>query len=195
MENQVQDWKKFSTEEIEILLPDTFIGGHPKKDKKRIEAEIAKVPEKFQKLFQNYFKSGAKGFYTPLMAVDTKADESYDYLTVFSVNVEKLSLLKLGTSLEKYLDESIKQLGKNGKLVEKGLVNLQNYQAARTVLHYMKNAGLFKKPTITLQIAVIYTIKVTSRIWNFFYFTTPARYEIESPIFEQSIDSVLIKSK
>jgi hypothetical protein len=195
MDNQSRNWKKFSTEEIEILLPDTFIGGQPKKDKKKIEAEILKVPLKYQKIMKNYFKSQSKDYDTPLITVDTMVDDSYDYLTILTTNIEKLPLLKIGLSLEKYIDQSIKKIGKKGKLIEKGLVNLQNYQASRVVMHYMENAGLFKKPTKTLQIAIIYSIKVSSRIWNFFYFTTPARYEIELPYFEESIDSVIIKSK
>ncbi len=41
MEQSSLEWKKFSTEDLEIMLPSTFIGGHPKKDKKAIEAAIA----------------------------------------------------------------------------------------------------------------------------------------------------------
>jgi len=195
MDDLSRNWKKFSTNEVEIMLPDTYIGGHPKKDKKLIEAEIMKVPLKYQKIMKNYFKSGSKEYETPLITVDTMIDDTYDYLTIFMVNIEKLPLLKTGISLEKYVEQNEKQLGKNGKLVEKGLVNLQNYQASRLVLHYLENAGLFKKPTKVLQIAVVYSIKVTSRIWNFFYFTTPARFDLELPLFEESIDSVHIKSK
>jgi hypothetical protein len=193
MENQVLDWKKYTTEELEIVLPKTFIGGDPKKDKKAIASAISKVPEKYQQSMNIFFKKGNSKGHTPFMAIDSKVDESYDYLTCVNSFIEILPLFQRGVSIEKYLAEFSKKLGKQYKLVEEGLVTLQNYQAGRVIIHIMEKAGLFKKPTKILQIGIVYTMKVGSRVWNFFYYTTPARYDLELPVFEQSVDSVLIK--
>ena len=56
MENNDLEWKKFTTRELEIMLPRTFIGGDPKKDKKTIEEKIAKIPKKYRIYYKNFFK-------------------------------------------------------------------------------------------------------------------------------------------
>lgn len=191
MEQPGLEWMKFATDELEIMLPSTYIGGNPKKDKKAIEAAIDRAPEKYRPIYKAYFKGGASS----LMAADTHVDESYDYITVVNVTYDKVPLMSYGINMEKYLKEGLGRLGKNVEIAEKGIIALQNYQAARVVMNSRENRGMFKKPGDVLQIVVVYTIRVTSRFWDFFFSTTPARFAKESLIFDQSMHSVEIKSK
>jgi DNA-binding ferritin-like protein (Dps family) len=188
MENNGLNWKKFSTKEFEIMLPGTFIGGDPKKDKKTIEAQIAKLPEKYHK----YYKTILIGGKTPFIVADTKIDENDPIITVVSAAFDKLPLFSFGMSMEKYLKEALGHLGKNAEIVEKGVVALQNYQAARVVVNNRENRGFLRKPGEIQQIIVFFSIKLKTKFWDFFFATTPARYEKELPFFEQSMYSIVI---
>ena len=187
MENNSLNWKKFSTKEFEIMLPGSFIGGDPKKDKKEIEAKIAELPEKYRAVFKSLFN----GKNCPFFAVDTNINESDPIITVVNTSFDKLPLFSFGMTMEKYLQEGLGRLGKNVEIVEKGVVALQNYQAARVVINNREKGGLFKKPGEIQQIIVFFSIKLKTKFWDFFFATTPARFEKELPIFEQSMHSIL----
>jgi len=174
---------------LEIMLPRTFIGGDPKKDKKTIEEKIAKIPEKYRIYYKNFFK----GENCQFMAADTKIDENDPVITHVHTLVQKLPLFSFGMTMEKYLEEVLKRHGRNFEIVEKGVVALRDYQAARVIINIREKKGPFKKPGEIQQITVIFSIKLKTKLWDFFFATTPARYEKEIPIFEQSIQSIVIK--
>jgi hypothetical protein len=95
--------------------------------------------------------------------------------------------------MEKYLGEALKHLERNVEVVEKSVVALQNFQAARIIVNYRKNRGIFRKPGEVLQIMVFYSIKLKTKFWDFFFATTPARADEEIPVFDQCMYSVMIR--
>ena len=48
-------WKKIETEELSIMVPKNFIGGNPKKDKKRIMEEINNLDERYRPSLKKFF--------------------------------------------------------------------------------------------------------------------------------------------
>jgi len=57
MNNVSEEWKKISTDTIELMLPESFIGGHPKKDKSAIQEQISHKPEELREIYKNMFKA------------------------------------------------------------------------------------------------------------------------------------------
>ena len=49
MTDAQEKWKKISSDTLEIMLPKSFIGGNPRKDKRRITEEISRCPEDLKK--------------------------------------------------------------------------------------------------------------------------------------------------
>lgn len=182
-------WKKFSTEELDIMLPRTYIGGHPKKDKKTIEVALAKESANSQKLLKPFFKVGGYSF----MAAETHVDETIMYITALVVSSEKIPLLNLGMSMEKHLKEYRSRSAGNLEKSEEGLLSLQNYQAARLVMVKREPGGLFKKPGEIQQFFFLYSIRNGTHFWDFLFSTLPVRYESNAAIFDQAMHSVAIK--
>ena len=82
-------WKKIETEELSIMVPKNFIGGNPKKDKKRIMEEINNLDERYRPSLKKFFSLPQFIF----SAVDTNIDESTTYLSSLLVNYDKIPLL------------------------------------------------------------------------------------------------------
>ncbi len=123
-------WKKFETEDLSIMLPDSFIGGNPKKDKKRIKEELELVPENHRSRIQAILANTA----CPFIAVDTIVDDSFTFYTTLTITFDKLPLLQRNMSMEKYLVEAKKRIGQTVIFAEEGTSATKNYSAARLVI-------------------------------------------------------------
>jgi hypothetical protein len=71
---------------LDIMLPDTYIGGDPGKEKKEIEARIAKIAEPYRPMYKVFFKSKN----APFLAADSVVHENDPVITVVSTGVDKL---------------------------------------------------------------------------------------------------------
>ena len=163
MNDVSEKWKKISTDAIEIMLPETFIGGNPNKDKRTIQEQISHQPEELREIYKYMFKAIKSEF----SAVEVHKEQEKNQFMLVSLVVEKIPWREWGTSLESYLEKSLKTLGRNVDIGEKGLVALQNYQAARVVTYVRENRGLFKKPGEINQVLWTYTIKESHRFLEF----------------------------
>jgi hypothetical protein len=181
-------WKKFATEDLSIMLPDSFIGGNPKKDKKRIKEELELVPENHRPRIQAILSNTA----CPFIAADTIVDDSFTFYTTLAITFDKLPLLQRSMSMEKYLVEAKKRIGKTVIFAEEGTSATKNYSAARLVIFNRETKGIFKKPGEINQKILVYSIKTRTRFWDFFFGATPGKFEELLPVFELCIDSVVL---
>jgi hypothetical protein len=182
-------WKKIETEELSIMIPRNFIGGNPKKDKKRIAEEINKLDEKYRLTLKKFFSLPQFIF----SAVDTNIDESTTYLSNLLMLNEKIPLLSRSMPMEKYIKESKKRLPKKMVITEEGASQTRNYPAARILLYEQESKGLFKKSDKIVRNLLFYSIKTRTKFWDFTFASGHEKFDEMLPIFEQIMDSVELK--
>ena len=154
MTDAQEKWKKISSDTLEIMLPKSFIGGNPRKDKRRITEEISRCPEDLQKAYKSLFKGRLFMF----VAGELKKEGQVIHVLNMGVKVVPLPLLEWGASLEKLVEKELPK-GKVYTVAEKGLIALANYQAARAVIQLRESRGAFKAPGEVKQVMWLYTLK------------------------------------
>jgi hypothetical protein len=162
--NDIQ-WKKIETEELSIMVPKSFIGGNPKKDKKRIIEEINTLDERYRPSLMSSLSKPQFIF----SAVDSHVDENTIYLSVLCVGYEKIPLLSRSMPMEKYIKECKKRLPKKMVITEEGASQTRNYPAARILLFEQESKGIFKKPGKIVQNFLFYSIKTRTKFWDFYF--------------------------
>ena len=190
MTDAQEKWKKISSDTLEIMLPKSFIGGNPRKDKRRITEEISRNPEDLQKAYKSLFKGRLFMF----VAGELKKEGQVIHVLNMGVKVVPLPLLEWGASLEKLVEKELPK-GKVYTVAEKGLIALANYQAARAVIQLRESRGAFKAPGEVKQVMWLYTLKEAHRSWIFYCVSDAAQADRAREIYEQAMQSLQLKVK
>jgi len=120
-------------------------------------------------------------------------DDSFTFFTSLTVCFDNIPLFMHSMKIEKYLQEAKKRLGRNVNYIEEGISATQNYSAARLVIFEKQSKGLFRAPGEVIRKVLLYSIKMRTRFWDFFYSAKADIFDDLVPVFEKSIDSVVIK--
>lgn len=184
-------WQTFETDDLSIQLPGTFIGGNPKKDKEKIQRDILKLPKKYHPGFSGLLTNTS----FPFAAVDGQLDDSFTFFTSLTASSENLPLLRQKMTLEEYVKQVQKRLGKNMLVQENTLIKIGSYSAARLLIADRKMQGLIKKPAEIQRKVLMFCLKLPKTFWSFAYSAMPEKFEELIPIFEKSIHSVKIKKE
>lgn len=172
----IPGWEKFSSVNVELWMPANFDGGDLTNDLDVIIHRMRSFGPEYQKLADMIEKNPSA---VTLLVFDTQVGSS-GFLT--NVNVVKEPVIST-MSMQTYLDSASKQLPSIGfKVIENGIVQLDNYQAGRLVV---------QADALTAKEAM-YIFKVKSTMWVITYSTGISEFEYRLPIFEKSANTIKI---
>ncbi len=203
MEASSSQWKIYGTDDIEITLPGTFIGGDPNKWKRQLSAAVDGLPEKWKPGLHKFFANRK----IPFLAADTVFQEGQEVFTTCVINFDKLVLPNM--PLPQYMNALLNAPG-SMEVIETGYVNLPRYQAIRIVnvtrkmpdpknfgealkLGYQAGVGNVNKTWEISGKQVMYTVILGKKAWHILFGCPAARFETLSPLFEQCAQTFVIK--
>jgi hypothetical protein len=172
----IPGWEKFTSEGIEIWLPESFEGGDLSTDLDLIIQRLRSLGSKYEKIADMIEKNPS--LYA-LWIFDTQIGAN-NFLTNVAVTKEQV----LSTiTLDMYLDLSIKNISSLGFItIEQEKVKLEGYEAGRVVLQ----ADEFKAKEL------LYIIKNKNTMWVITYATGIDEFDTRLPTFEQSAKTINI---
>jgi hypothetical protein len=177
----IPGWSKFETRAASIWLPESWFGGDPKSDKRRIRERAKALGPTFRRTVAALERSAFKTIATiVLIAVDSERAS-----TCLTINVEKLSLLKRGTTLERYMRRGLKEFPKSMLVLESGVVRLEHGEVGRTLAAHRETKA-FRKPGSTLSSVLQFNVKEDRDFVNVSYTVAADDLESSPPIFERS---------
>jgi hypothetical protein len=203
MDANAGQWKIYATDELEITLPGTFIGGNPKKWKKQLEYAVRGLPPQWQPALNTYFKK--KQF--PFLAADTVFTEGQELFTSCVINYDKLMVFNM--PLQQYMNALLNAPG-GMEIVETGYVNLSRYPAIRIMnvtrkmpdtrnfgqalkMGYQSGMGVVNKSWEINGKQVMYTVVLAKKAWHIIFGCPVSRFEALLPVFEQCANTFVIK--
>jgi hypothetical protein len=156
------------------LLPGSFEGGD-------VAAELPKVAEGLRMMGAEYAEMAEYLEQNPgvfvLWVVDTVRGASG---TLSNVNVTKEEVPE-SISLQEYLDASVELLPSDFKVVDRGMVTLEDREVGKLVLSV--------SDATVRRMSVIYVIRDGAWFWNVTYSTDPADFVDTTLTWETSIHS------
>lgn len=184
-------WKTFSNEYLSINLPDSFIGGHPARDRKEMMAEVETLPEDIQNIFKTFFSQRHFVF----MAADRKFSLEMTSLTCLVVLPESIPFFKFRSSIEKYIQEVKKNLGSSFETVEEDYFEVEGIPSAR-LLSIQKERKTRKNPDPKeSRKHLLYAFRLRKRYWAFDFIADASVFDSYLPIFGESIKSIIFTDK
>lgn len=167
-------WEKFEGRGMEFWLPGSYEGGSPSEQIDVFVENVRALGPDFEKAARAIEKNPSAFV---ILAFDSEVGPSGS-LTNVNVTTE---WLPPSFTLDAYLDRAIQHLPRRIHLIERSLVSLERYQAARLVLE-------FKAQNVhTKQMA--YVVKSESAVWVVTYTTGADEFEQRLPVFEESIQT------
>jgi hypothetical protein len=178
----IAGWKKFEGDGAVIWLPETFIGGHPEKDREAILGEIKNLGPNFQKDDPTYWDSKLSALPASIWALDSNLGDTLVYTIMF---VYRENLGDMNITLDSYLDKVIENNSANTRLVGREIVTLDQYKAGRLLYEYMiQEEGLSYNGKMAF-----YVIQLDKTMWTLVYATGKDEYPNRQPTFELSTRS------
>ncbi len=174
----IPGWTKFEGRDIELWLPDSYVGGNISEDSEVIVANLRQLGPDFEQTAQ-LIEQNPDMFV--ILAVDSEVGPS-GFLTNVNVTTEKvLSAISIDT----YLDAAEKQFPPQFQIVERDKVSVGEYEAGRLVVEF-DLSGIFGKE-------LLYVIKDGTTMWIITYATAMEEYKDRLPEFEQSANTFQVK--
>jgi len=178
----IPGWSRVEARAATIWLPESWFGGDPKRDKRSIGERAKTLGPAFQGAAEGLGRNpGPAHVSQALIAIDSKS-----HSTFLVVNVERLSLLRRGGTLEQYVKTGLTGLPKNIRVLEKGIVLLDGIEAGRTLVE-ISDMGAFGKVGSVLNNSLQFNIKGNGVFWNLTYSVAPGELGSHLPIFDQSV--------
>ncbi len=167
-------WKTIAGNGVELSLPESYIGGNPSNDKdlEAIAQNLKTIDPDFEKTVEALKKNSSA---IALLAFDTQNAKSR-FVTNVNITQEKLPV---GTNIEQYLDNAVKQLSPRFRVVDQKVVSLEKYQAGRVVAETISGEIPIKN--------LYYVIQTGNEFWLVTYATTKSEFDRRLPNFEESI--------
>lgn len=173
----IQNWKTFQGENMELQLPSSFEGGS-KKDLDLVINKLKSFGPQYQKLAQTVERNRSA---IQIFAFDSQIGSSGLATNVNVIN----QTIPSNISLERYLKATETQLPSDFQVIDSKITSVNGYQTGRLITN-------FNRPGISGKQA-LYAIKSDNQIWAIAYTTGANEFEERLPIFEQSIDTFRIK--
>jgi hypothetical protein len=174
----IPGWIKLESDEIEIWLPDSYVGGSLEDDIEVIVERLKSLGSDFEATI-NYIEQNPSAFV--LIAYDTKIGPQNTRSNLNVVTEKVLSVV----SLDNILDAVISQFPPQFTVAERSLVTINGYQAGRMVI----DADL---PPIAIK-ELLYVIKDGSNIWALTFTSGAEEFDRLLETFEQSVLTFKIK--
>ncbi|MDO9120145.1 MAG: hypothetical protein Q7U31_00060, partial [Anaerolineaceae bacterium] len=174
----IPGWIKLESDEIEIWLPDSYVGGSLEDDLEVIVERLKSLGSDFEATV-NYIEQNPSAFV--LIAYDTKIGPQNTRSNLNVVTEKVLSVV----SLDNILDGVISQFPPQFTIAERSLVTINGYQAGRMVI----DADL---PPIAIK-ELLYVIKDGSNIWGLTFTSGAEEFDRLLETFEQSVLTFKIK--
>lgn len=174
----IPGWEKFEARGIEMWLPESYEGGDPGQDLDVIVEKLRTLGPDFVQMAQ-MIEQNPSAF--ALWAFDSDVGDS-GFLT--NVNVVTERVLSAMT-VETYSDMMVRQLPSQFRVVERGIVSLDHYQAERVLVETSIMGVEIKQ--------VMYVIKEGNAIWIVNFSTGADEFERRLPAFEQSMRTFKIQ--
>ncbi len=184
-------WKTFETEQISIKLPDTFIGGHPSRDRKALQAEIDLLPDDVRNVYKNLFSQ--KNFI--FLAADKIFNNDMSSLTCLVVIPEPIPFIQFKSNVEDYIRIVKKNLGRDFETIEEEYFDFQGFRGARLFsAQRPKKTRKNPEPEIARK-HLMHAFKIHRHFWAFDCIADASVFDSYLPIFNESLASLVIKEK
>lgn len=173
----IPGWEKFEGGDVELWLPEVFVGGDLTNDLEVIVNNLRSLGSEFDQ-FADMIEQNPGMFV--LLAIDPTLGANR-FLT--NVNVVKEQVISAIT-LDTYMDSAVDQFLSLGfTLIDRKIVQLDNYEAGTFVVQAETHGSK----------AVDYIIKVNNTMWVITYTTSIGEFEERLPMFEQSANTFKIQ--
>jgi hypothetical protein len=175
----IPGWDRFDGKGVSIWLPKSWIPGNPEQD-------LNEFVEPLRMLGGGFAQSAEELLANPygllLWAVDGTPTTSG---AATNMNVTKEDSPP-DSSMQDYLDDKLRELPAEFRVVESELVALARYPEAAALIYEFTAQG------ITFR-AVTYLVKVGGMVWTVEYGTGAQEFDQLLPIFEQSISTLTVQ--
>ncbi|HAF61271.1 MAG TPA: hypothetical protein DCK95_02980 [Anaerolineaceae bacterium] len=184
-------WKTYETDQLSISLPESFIAGHPARDRKALQAEVDALPAEIHSIFKNFFVQRNFVF----MAADRGFKNEMTSLTCLVVLPEPIPLLKRKSGVEEYVRLVKKNLGSDFETVSEDYIDLAGYPAARLLSEQRaRKTRKNPEPEITRKHLML-AFRLPKKYWAFDFISDAAVFDAFLPVFDESIASLQFKDK
>jgi hypothetical protein len=203
-------WQKFKTEKLELWLPDSYVGGDPRRDLRSIVERSPKLgpmyqlvsktvdsprsEEEWRRRFAKEWttgktKDGAVEVF--FRAFDSGIESLYRDRSVHILR-EKVGLLGRRASLQSYLSKGMNVFVPSrspSQVLEQAIVRLGPYEAGRLVIKIAQKTKLFGSKNHDMW-QLSYAIKGRQEFWLLQYSAAIEDRERLLPVFEQSASTL-----
>lgn len=174
----IPGWERFVANDIELLLPESFEGGNLSQDVDLIVAGLRDLGPDFDEMASIIEQN--KDLIS-LWAFDSNIGSSGGLTNVAIVSEPVVSSMTLDT----YVELSVDQLPSFFEVLDQEIVSLDRYDAGRLIIDFANEETAVRQ--------VMYLIKEGSNAWVITYATGTEEFNERLPVFEQSIDTFLIR--
>ncbi len=179
-------WETFVTDKITIKLPDTFMGGHPTLDRKRLKNEVKELPDDIRNIFKNFFAQRNFVF----MAADKGFNPEMNSLTCLVVIPEKPPIFKPRGTIEHYIQTVQKNLGRTFDTLEEDYFDFNGIPAARLLTQqHPPKTRKNPEPEVTRK-HLMYAYRMRRNFWAFDFIGDVSVFDTFIPIFDEAIKSL-----
>jgi hypothetical protein len=204
-------WQKFETEKLELWLPDSYVGGDPRRDLRiiverspklgpmyQLMSKVVDSPRSEEEWRRRFAKEWTKGK-TKVGAVEVffrafdSGFESLYHDRSVHILCEKVGLLGRRASLQSYLSRGMNVfVPSRSPSLEQSIVRLGPYEAGRMVVKIAQKTKLLgsKNPDMW---QLSYAIKGRQEFWLLQYSAAIEDQELALPVFEQSASTLRLK--
>ena len=184
-------WKTFETDQLSINLPDTFIGGHPTRDRKALKAEVESLPKEIRYIYKNLFSQRNFAF----LAADKEFNKDMSSLTCLVVIPESIPFFQFNPKIENYVRIVKKNLGRDFETLEEEYYEFQGFSATRLLsAQRPRKTRKNPEPEVTRK-HLMHAFKIHRHFWSFDCIADADVFDIYLPIFNESLKSLVIKEK
>jgi hypothetical protein len=174
-------WKRFESKGVSIALPDTFIGGDfTGADRELITENLKKLGSDFEQMAET-IKNNPELYL--LFSIDTEPTESGVYTNLNVVHEKVFSAMDPAT----YMKAVKKQLPAQFEVQSQEEITLFGEPAGRMIVE-MSMAGQNVKE-------VMYLLKRGDYMYLITFATSSSDFETKLPMFEQSLQTLIINSR
>ncbi|MFQ5846199.1 MAG: hypothetical protein ACE5IQ_00840 [Candidatus Methylomirabilales bacterium] len=177
----IAGWEKFEGGGVELWLPQSYEGGDLSDENLAvIVEEIRSFGPDFERVARAIERNPTAFV---IFAVDSEVGESG---TLTNMNVVS-KRVPSAVTMNSYLDIVTKQLPRQYRVVERGIVPLDHYQAGRLVVEIEIQDVHVKN--------VMYAIQNDNTLWALNYGTGAEEFDRRLPIFEQSARTFTVRAQ
>lgn len=185
------NWKTFETDQLSINLPDTFIGGHPTRDRKVLKAEVESLPEEIQFIYKNLFSQRNFAF----LAADKAFNKDMSSLTCLVVIPESIPFFQFNPKIENYIRIVKKNLGRDFETIEEDYFEFQGFSSARLLsAQRPRKTRKNPEPEVTRK-HLMQAFLIRRHFWSFDCIADAKVFDSFLPIFDESLKSLVLKDK